>query len=151
MRSIDGLSEFALSKIVHTFALRDTLRNRLLDLLVPYYRQFTREINLEKQNNTVFNADISTHSFTYEEFKRLTQKALERGIQVMLMAMPVQTGYSIDKELLFAAESLNIQIMDFRHVDGITSNSFLDVMHLNAQGRRVFTKNLIPFLENILK
>lgn len=145
MDSIGTISEFITAKLLHTFALRNTLRNRLLDLLVPDYREFTQEANLLARDMAANNGTgvnpTSTHS--YEEFTALVTALEGRGTRIVVVAMPVRDRYELDAPLLSMLKQTGISLLDYRALPGIDDNSYLDSMHLNTQGSRVLTHRLI--------
>ena len=66
------------------------------------------------------------------------------------MAMPVNKPYDVDPGLLALAQSGRLTLLDYRRVDGIGPDSFLDAMHLRPAGRQVLSARFAADLEGIL-
>ncbi|MCW8934271.1 MAG: hypothetical protein OQK98_06065 [Gammaproteobacteria bacterium] len=142
---------FLAGSVSHVYVNREAIRNRVLDTVVPYYKETTQVLNRSPQNNTEMDGRGKSMS-TYTSFTNLNQSIKSSNRQLVVMAMPVIDNYSIDAELLDTFTSLGIPLLDLRNVEKIEKNMFLDSIHLNAEGSRIFTEALVeklqPYISN---
>jgi hypothetical protein len=142
MDDISDVLEFSISKLSHLYVNRETIRKRLLDIVIPDYRQYTQYIN-------DFSVGIRNQGVGVEEknsyriLKKMIQKAEQKNIRMVFMSMPVIKDYSIDRELLEIFEDNSVTFFDMRKVTGINESMYLDPIHLDENGREIFTDQFI--------
>jgi hypothetical protein len=144
LHSIGDISEFIAARTLRLYALRDTLRNRLLALLVPYYKQFTQSANERRAGASA--ASTTDVTYTYSHFESLAERLAQKGTRVIVVAMPVQQEYDLDSQLQALVQKGKIRLLDFRHVDGIDAASYRDPIHLNQDGQQTLTRRLVEEL-----
>jgi len=74
--------------------------------------------------------------------ERFLELLHERDIKLVFIAMPVVQDYSLDEAMVETIRERDGVVYDYRHLDEITDNMFLDPIHLNESGSRVFTRRL---------
>lgn len=136
MRDIGDIVEFALAQCSRLYAYRDLIRSRVLDLFIPGYRQYTQKLNAASNaRGTAGNGQGLTQ--TYRVLHRLAEAARASNSRLVLVAMPVVVPYQLDSDLLAAAKSLGVELLDYRHLSFLDERSFVDPIHLGpAAGPR---------------
>lgn len=141
------IGEFMAARVLRTYALRDTLRNRLFKASVPNYMQFTQAGNdragRPSQQATKKTGDVK---YTYETFAGLVQRLKSKGTRVIAVAMPVQQRYELDSQLQSLDDRGTLEVIDLRQVPGLKASHFLDGMHLNSTGQQILTRALAEHL-----
>jgi hypothetical protein len=139
--SIGDVSEFLLAGSLRPYALRETLRNRGLALLIPDYARLTQLANVNQE--AAKQASGPKKQFTYAHFTALADKLRARGTTVVIIAMPVRGEYDIDEELRALDARGLIVLLDYRATPGIDERVFKDEMHLGDQGQQILTRRLV--------
>jgi hypothetical protein len=140
LTSIGDISEFLLAGSLRPYALRETLRNRGLALLIPDYARLTQLANVNEE--AAKQASGPKKVFTYAYFTALAEKLKARGTTIVIIAMPVRSEYEIDEELKALAARGLIVLLDYRVTPGIEARAFKDEMHLTAEGQAVLSERL---------
>lgn len=134
----------------HVYANREAIRNRVLDMVIPNYKEMTQELNQPLQA-PVNSDNKQQHSTTYSSFTNLAKTILNSNRHLLVMAMPVVEEYEIDPNLLSILSTLEVPLLDLRKIEKIDKNKFLDPIHLNDEGSKIFSealaKDLMPFLK----
>lgn len=73
---------------------------------------------------------------------RFLELLRQRDVRLIFIAMPVIKDYSLNEDLVRTIRNSDGVVYDYRHMEGINDSMFLDPIHLNDQGSRVFTKRL---------
>ena len=147
------IGEFIAARVLRTYAMRDTLRNRLFQITVPNYIQFTQSGNdrsgLAEKPPSKSAPNVK---YTYRTFTGLVQRLRSEGTRVIAVAMPVQDGYQLDSQLQSLDDRGTLDVIDLRDVAGLQDLHFLDGIHLNSTGQhilsRVLAEDLLDELSN---
>jgi lysophospholipase L1-like esterase len=129
--------------------LRETLRNRLLQMTVPHYVEFTQANNANSPG-TVTSGTPAKQEFTYRTFTGLVNRLQAEGTRVIVVALPVQKGYEVDPQLRELADRDVIELIDLRGAEGIHAAHYLDGMHLNTSGQQILSRALAENLADEL-
>jgi hypothetical protein len=141
LRNSGDIGEFIAAKLLRTYALRDTLRNRLFQSTVPHYVEFT-QANNGRSPGTIDSAGTAQQTHTYHTFKALVDRLEAEGTRVIIVAMPIQKEYEVDPELRELADRGVIELIDLRQTKGIMAAHYLDGIHLNATGQQILSRVL---------
>jgi hypothetical protein len=133
----------------HVYANREAIRNRVLDMVVPYYKELTQELNHPLQ--TPVSPDKKQNSASYTSLINLAEAILKSNRHLVVMAMPVMEDYKIDPELLATLRALEVPLLDLRYIDKIDKSNFLDPIHLNSEGSKIFSEVLATNLMSFIK
>jgi hypothetical protein len=147
--SIGDEAEFLLAHTLRVYAMRETVRNRLMSTFVPHYQKFTQTANGSRAKSEGTSPELPTSTYTH--FESLLAQLRAKGARVVIVAMPVPSGYELDPPLLRLAEKHEIDLIDLRHVRGIGPGSYTDSMHLNGKGQRVVSRVLADALGSEIK
>lgn len=148
LTDVAGIGEFLSAKMLHIYGVRQTLRNRFLELIIPHYKQFAQEANASRAGAPIAASPADGSRHTYDALRALAGRLAQRGTRLVLVAMPVQGSYDIDPELRDLDRQGLVTLIDFRSLDGIVAADFLDSMHLGKEGQRILTAALAAELAN---
>lgn len=147
LENFGDAAEFAAARVFHIYANRETLRNRVLDSLIPSYRMFTRKAN----RGGPLDPEAGPAETRYRQILDLATELEGKGVRLVVMAMPVRRPYALSPALPKMLESKGVILLDYRHLDGIDPRSFADEMHLNASGRKRLTEQLSTDLRTLVR
>ncbi len=140
IRDFESRAEFLLADALASFANRTRVRERLLDLVIPNYRETARRIN---QNIQVAENNRSAKTPpTYHRLERLISLAQKSNVQFVLVAMPQQYTYPLDQQIQRTVEAAGMNFVDGRMVEGLNGEKYIDEMHLNSNGADVYSHAL---------
>ena len=131
--------DFLLSMGFCCCAHRDRVRSRVLDELIPDYRNVTTQINDTLRAHQPVKAAAAA-PVTFTRFQRLLDLAGEHNIRVAVVAMPVQQSYDVDQNVLEMTRKADGLFLDCRHIEALSDKSYLDEIHLNPDGARIFSR-----------
>jgi hypothetical protein len=144
LRNSGDIGEFLAAKVLRTYALRDTLRNRFFQVSVPHYVEFTQATNSARAGVTEHPTPqaASTETYTYQTFSGLVDRLKRKGTRVILVAMPVRQAYAVDPELHSLRDRGVLELIDLRQLPGIEATHYLDGIHLNSTGQQILSRAL---------
>jgi hypothetical protein len=134
--------EYELASSSRLFANQDRIRLRVLDFLVPHYRQSAGRLNRIVQQ-TAQKKNGSQQS--YARLRRFIELVRGNGSKLFLVAMP--TGgpeYQIPQSLVDTARSEDAIFLDMRGINGV---DYSDGYHLTAQGAKKYSAALAQSLQ----
>jgi hypothetical protein len=145
LNDVDGVSRFALARCSSIYANHARIRNRILALFIPHYRDGTRVANdLQKAQTPPSQRDSSAPS--YNLIETLLQLLNDRNVTAVFLAMPVADWYAIDPKLRSLFERSNIMLIDCRYIPGLFKGMYVDNMHLGEAGRQVFSRFFADYM-----
>ena len=139
--------DFLLGSVSAAYANRERVQRRLLDAVIPNYRDTSNRMNDVMNERQSFER-ATLPKPTYERLKRLIEVADSHNVQVVFVALPVPDEYVVDHGLLEVASKCEIPMIDARHIDGVQDEMFPDGLHMNsiaaARFSQVVGKQLAP-------
>jgi hypothetical protein len=150
----EPILEFISGKTSGIFANHETLRNRTLDIIIPYYRQEVRNLNSFQKNKKSKHL-IKNDPLTYNRLSSFCDLADKARIKMVFLAMPIhEQNYEIAPELRFILEKRSTLIDCRSNIDGFKPDEmFKDEIHLNEKGRDFFSifisAKLAPIVSSI--
>ncbi len=141
------IGEFILARVSRTYALRDTLRNRLFKIAVPNYQKFAGEAAAAPAGSP--GTSTSAATYTYARLEALAEQLRLSGVTLVILSMPIPEPYEIDPGLLELARQGKVVLRDYRVLPGIERASFIDSMHLGSDGRAVLSARLASDLATV--
>lgn len=133
----DGRVEFLISAWSASFTHRTGVERRILDTLIPHYRQAASRINdVLTDEATRRRGDYQP---TYQRFERLLRMAQDAGVRVILVAVPVESPYPINPQIKSTLEAHRVTFIDTRTVEGLSRDSYVDGMHMNSDGSTLYS------------
>jgi hypothetical protein len=133
--------EFVIAKASSVFANRATIRNQTLDMWIPHYQDQTQRIN-DLQKEIKKKSNKQKFETSYIRLERFLDILSKRKMRVVIIAMPILEVYRIDPEIKKIIEKYGMKFLDCRDIPGITNNNFVDSMHLEDQGSKIFSRYL---------
>lgn len=119
-------------------ANRERVQLRVLDALVPRYRVLRRAINAGPERPSVSVGEPVRP--TYQWATKTVRQMRDTGARVVVVSMPTRSVEPLDPRLTAALESAGAEVIDLGVVEGLDVQShFLDGIHLNPDGRAVFS------------
>jgi hypothetical protein len=136
----EPILEFISGKASGIFANHEILRNRTLDIIIPYYRQEVRNLNSFQKNKKIKHL-IKNDPLTYNRLLSFFDLADKAGIKMVFLSMPIhEQNYEIAPELRFILEKRSTLIDCRSNIDGFKPDEmFKDEIHLNEKGRDLFS------------
>jgi hypothetical protein len=149
VRDFDGRVEFLLSGCSASFTHRTSVERRFFDATIPHYREGAMHIN--RALTAAANKRRGDFSPSYRRLTQLIQLAQNQGVRVILVAVPVESPYPIDPQVMSTVETAGITFIDSRVVEGLSKESYVDGMHMNSGGAALYSRFLAHMLANHLK
>jgi hypothetical protein len=146
--TLDRRVELVVSSIWATFAFRDRIRDRIFKL-IPGYEHYATVENAE--NNAM---DKSEHGATapgsWSTLQRFLVLARDHHTRVVFVAFPTRSDYELEQPSLDAIRAAGMTHLDLRHVPELDpAKHYDDGIHLNAEGRRIYTLHLVSELKRL--
>jgi hypothetical protein len=141
LRDFDNRADFLLADLSSSYANRMRVRTRVLDDLIPNYRESAQVMN-RTQKSMKKSAGDAAAAPTYQRLERLISLARRHNVRVIFVAMPLREAYALDPQIQRIVEADGMSFFDFRSVDGINQVSFIDEMHLTTGGAKVYSQFL---------
>ncbi len=140
---IPGLGDriqYLLSSVSRLFANHERIRDRLLDLIVPNYRDSAQTIN----RATLWQAQKRHEGDqpTYQRLQRFLQLVQRHGARLALVAMPLPNSYPLPDALRTTVAAEGGLLLDLRHVKGLGLKDFPDNYHLSPRGAKIYSAAL---------
>ena len=137
--TISSTGEFLAAKVLRVFSHRETIRNRTLSKVIPRYESVTQLLN---QQSSDIIGDLPIHH-TYSALEQLINMLRQRQSRLVVVAMPLRDyHYEIDGALTRTLKLHNVQLLDYRLIDGLSEDMFLDSMHLGEVGATIVSARL---------
>jgi hypothetical protein len=147
LTDIESRSEFLTARVWRTYALRDRIQLRLLDLVLPYFRTEREELLRRPGSVSGTHQDLSH----LRDLRELLEDAAGAGIQVILLPMPAPHLWPVEGPVETLARTLSVPILDVRDKVSLEPERFPDGEHLDALGREAFTEALGPRLGRVVR
>jgi hypothetical protein len=152
LKDLSERMEFLLSTAWATYAARARIKDRVLALVVPDYKEFTFGLNGAAVHHSQRLAEHTTPpSRQYRVLNRALKKAREAGTPICIIAFPMrltinQSPYPIDPELKRVAEAGGADFIDLRVMPELGFEDYRDPIHLRAAGREKYSRRLTEIL-----
>ncbi len=146
---------FVVSSAWATFAVRDRLKERILGLLPGYagYIQVENQVNAAVDRATSSKV-AAPRSWT--TLRRFVARARENHTQVLIVAFPTRAGspgelpYDIPPQIPAEIEAAGMTFLDLRRMPSLDrARHYDDDLHLNSDGREIYTRFLIAELRRL--
>jgi hypothetical protein len=161
--------EYAASAVWATYAVRDRIQERALNVFVPKYKSFVRELhrenapdaadvaptpdNADKQRKPMGNDNAHDEKKaespppTYRVLKRFLETARAHGSKVCFVDFPTSvTVYELDRQVPRIVKAAGGEFFDLRRLPGMKASFYDDPIHLNDAGRVYYTTAMARLL-----
>jgi hypothetical protein len=132
--------QYALSSTSRLFADQERIRDRLLDFVVPNYRESAQALNSAALQSTRNRQERNQP--TYQRLQRFIRLLQTNGTKLILVAMPLPSSYSIPDALTATVAAEGASLLDLRHVEGLAKEDFPDHYHLSPKGAQIYSSAL---------
>ncbi len=142
MPRFEARGDYLAATVMPPFAYREELRPKCQWPFMSHYLEGWGRMNdvlkaTAKAESSLAAAPASTHKM----IARMMQLARERGIIVVVVAMPVRDFYELNTDLLQCIKDAGADLIDARRIDGLTPDKFTaDHWHMTRQGAEVFAR-----------
>jgi hypothetical protein len=154
LRRSEQCIEFLLSSAWATYAARDRIKQRVLNLVVPNYRiyeQTLHDLNRRYVQQTP-PPQVTENPVTHRVLQSLLDRAREQGVKVFLVEFPMSMSqYKVSPEIQKIVRSSGADYIDMRDLIDLQPVHYRDEIHLNASGKLVYTKKFAEILISMLE
>lgn len=152
VKNFDSRVDFLLSAWSASFTYRTNVQRRVLDSLIPHYREGVVSVN-NALRDQILNQPVSNvkEGPTYHRLGKLLQIAASKGVRVIVVAVPTESSYPLDPVISSKLEAAGVTFIDTRKVAGLSKDSYVDEMHLNHDGATFYSRFLAQQLMGYLK
>ncbi len=145
IHTLDDRAQLIAGQLSVAAATGPRVRARVLDKIVPNYRQVARRYKTMTDAKPTEPSAPAPRSPKYGILRRLSHLSEENDTALVLVAMPTRLGYELDADLRSIVESTPTVLVDLREAAPEPS-LHLDALHLNQKGSRRIGGVLGPLL-----
>jgi hypothetical protein len=151
LSTLDERVEFGLSSVWATFAARDRLKSRLLDLVVPDYEGYVQHENAETLRHNQLLARKSEDGpqhVTHVALQRLIDAIHANGAEVIFVEFPTRPSgpgapYRLRPTTVRILRNGSSELIDLRRVPGLERRDYADELHLaTSRARALYSREL---------
>jgi hypothetical protein len=147
LTDIESRAEFLTARVWRSYALKDRIQLRLLDLVLPHFRTVRASLLRRHGSESGSHRDVTD----LRNLRGLLEDAAGAGIPVVLLPMPAPTLWPVEGPVETLARDLSVPILDVREEVSLEPERFPDGEHLDSLGRAAFTGALGPALARTLR
>lgn len=153
LATISERADFLVSSAWATFAARDRMREWAFTSALPHYKEYVSKEQDVLTNHLVrATAGKPKRPRTTAALARLLASARAHGTRLVFVAFPTLHEEWNDRyeEAVRMIEAAGMHYLDLRETDVVNDQSYVDLVHMNADGRAAFTRrlaeSLLPFV-----
>jgi hypothetical protein len=154
-KDLDGFApkvDFLVGRVCRLYGVRDEIQARVGDKFIPGYQEGVRQLNEIKRRESPKTDHIANGKpKSYELLDRALKLWRARGIEVVLVAMPIPSRYEIDPTVIQKAQATGARLIDARHLSTLTPEDFPDGYHMGPRAAQIYTKFLAANLADALR
>ena len=154
LRSLAERADLVLSSVWMTFAVRDRIKERVLDL-IPGYKETMSDVNAANfKHDQLLDYPPKPVITTHAALRRFVARQHERGLDVLFVAYPskppagAEVAYEISDDARRVIAEGGMRLVDLRRI-GLHASDYRDNIHVNAAGQAIFTRRLSDALATI--
>jgi hypothetical protein len=145
---LEQRADLILSSAWATFAVRDRIKERVLDL-IPGYQKTISEVNAANfHHDQLFDVEREVRPRTHEALRRFVGRARQAGASICFVAYPSLMAYEISPEAREIVADAGYLFLDLRQI-GLGPEHYADNIHVNAAGQQIFTHRLADALAEV--
>jgi hypothetical protein len=163
VHGLDDRASFVIASGWATYAASDRIRERVMEALVPGFREHSERVNqiiFRHESARAAPAAAAPHAPSFQVLGRLLARASERGIPLVFVAYPsllnqgeLQEGqmpYELPPELLATLRAGGARLLDLRRVPGLRREHYADEVHLTEAGKPLYSQAFGAALATVL-
>jgi len=139
--SVESTTRFFLAQVSGLFANRARIRPFVFYNYLPAYTQTIQEINDWRKMMAAASERKTKQQTT--NLSRLLQVAQSNGIAVSVVVIPMFETYDLPQVVIHEIGVQGAPIWDLSKIEGIGGDNFFDGYHLDAEGARRLTSEMI--------
>jgi len=145
--------DFLLGRLCRLYGVREEMQARFGDKFIPGYQEGVRHLNDIRRRELARNKEriAGGKGKTYELLDRALALWRAQGIQVVLVAMPIPSGYEIDQAVLLKAQAAGARFIDARQLPALTRADFPDGYHMGPRAAQIYTRFVAEGLADTLR
>jgi hypothetical protein len=120
LHTLSQRAEYLLADTSVGFAIRERIRLRLFDLLIPSFRPTQRALNEAQREIAAASGAADTAPPSYKTLQRFLQLVDTQAVEVVFVAMPLRAPYALDPRLPSIINRAGAHLVDLRAVPGLT-------------------------------
>jgi len=146
-------AEWILASVWATYAARDRIKDRVLSLFVPYYKEYATALHDEGNRDALRKgAPRASVMKSHRLLQSVLQRARKLGSRLLFVAFPMRdTQYTVHPDALRLIRDLGADYLDMRALIDLKPALYRDTYHLTATGKSIYTKRFAEVLAPILR
>ena len=145
--------EWVLASIWATYAARDRIKDRVLSLFVPNYKEYATALHDEGfRDASRREAPRASVTKSHRSLRSVLERARELGSRLLFVAYPMRdTQYTVHPEALRLIRDFGADYLDMRDRVDLAPTLYRDTYHLTAIGKPIYTKSFAEVLAPMLR
>ena len=140
--------EFVLSRISVLHASRYRIKPHVFGKLIPHYFDMEQWINTQREAEQMRMGKLVVAGATYRHLSHLLQVCREAGVRVRVIGIPVPRAYEMSPEAISTIKEGGGEWLSLSDLAGISERNFPDGYHLDEDGAKVFTRELLEAMRS---
>ena len=145
--------EWVLASVWATYAARDRIKDRVLSLFVPNYKQYATVLHDEGHRDALKKGAPRTSVVkSHRSLQSVLQRARKFGSRLLFVAYPMRdTQYTVHPDALRLIRDFGADYLDMRDLIDLEPTLYRDTYHLTATGKPIYTKRFAELLAPMLR
>jgi len=145
--------EWVLDSVWATYAVRDRIKDRVLSLFVPNYKEYATAMH-DAVNRDALKKGWPRRSAmkSHHSLQSVLRCARQFGSHLLFVAYPMrETEYTVDPEALRLIRDFGADYLDMRDRIHLEHTLYQDTYHLTTTGKPIYTKRFAEVLAPMLR
>ncbi|MEW6301891.1 MAG: hypothetical protein AB1705_00360 [Verrucomicrobiota bacterium] len=145
--------DFLMGSMSRLYGVRDEIQVRFGDAFIPGYRESVQHLNKTRLRKSAPGNLQTTggKAHSYALLERALKLWREKGIEVVLVAMPTPYEYELDPAVAGMAQSAGVRLIDARKLAALTAEDFPDGYHMGKRAAEIYTRYLAESVVDTLR
>jgi len=145
--------DFLMGRLCRLYGVRDQVRARFGDKFIPGYQEGVRHLNEVQRREAPpkKHQTAAGQARSYQLLDRALALWRARGIEVVLVAMPIPSNYEIDQVVVGKAQSAGVRLIDARQLPALTREDFPDGYHMGPKAAKIYTRYVAERMAETLR
>ena len=145
--------EWVLASVWATYAARDRIKDRVLSLFVPNYKEYATVLHDEGHRDALKKGAPRTSVVkSHRSLQSVLQRARKLGSRLLFVAYPMRdTQYTVHPDALRLIRDFGADYLDMRDLIDLEPTLYRDTYHLTATGKSIYTKRFAEVLAPMLR
>jgi hypothetical protein len=134
--------DFLMGRLCRLYGVREQIQARFGDKIIPGYQASVRHLNeiRRRESSPKKHQTAGGKVHSYQLLDRALALWRAQGIEVVLVAMPIPSGYEIDQAVVLKAQSVGARLIDARELPALTREDFPDGYHMGPKAAKIYTR-----------